>query len=118
MGTKDAPAPRLMCAHTFNFNLTYRGTSLSDGKCKLMVKSEDESILVLHSSNQFAYKDTPLAMLTTNNFFWFFSSHKNIGREKVITSVCEMKMYKLSSVTDITVDSDDDAEWLPAPPPF
>ena len=29
-----------------------------------------------------------------------------------------MKKYKLGSVTDISVDSDDGAEWLHAPPPF
>ena len=36
----------------------------------------------------------------------------------MITSVCETKKYKLRSVIDSTVDSDDDAEWLQAPPPF
>ena len=100
LGTPDTPALRPTHSHTHDFNLTYRGARLVDGECKLMAKREDKSVLVLHSADQLAYKDTALAMLTTNTCFQFFSSCKNIGRGKVITSICETKKYKLGSVTD------------------
>ena len=116
--TCAAPAPRPTRAHTFDFNLTYKGARLIDGECKLAAKSEDEGVLVFHTADQFAYKNTALGLLSTNNCFRFFLSRKNIGRGKVFTRVCETKKYKLGSVTDITIDNDDDIEWLQVPPPF
>ena len=112
VGTKDTPALRPTRSHTHNFNLTYRGARLVDGECKLTAKTEDESVLVLHSADQLAYKDTALAILSTNTCFRFFSSRKNIAGRKVLTSVCETKKFKLGSVTDISVDSDEGTEWL------
>ena len=89
-----------------------------DGECKLTTKAEDESVLVLYSANQLAYKDTALGILSTNTCFQFFSSRKNIAGGKVLTRVCETKKFKLGSITDISVDSDGGTEWLHAPPPF
>ena len=105
VGTKDTPSPRLTHSHTYNFNLTYRGARLVDGQCKLTAKTEDESVLVLHSADQLAYKDMALAMLTTNTCF-------------EVTSICETKKYKLGSVTDSTMDTDAGTEWLDSPPSF
>ena len=118
MGTKDTPAPRPTHSHTHDFNLIYRGARLVDGECKLTAKTEDDSVLVLHSANQLAYKDTALAILSTNTCFRFFSYRKNIAGGKVITSGCETKKFKLCSVTDISVDSDEGTEWLRTPPLF
>ena len=118
VGTKDTPALTPTRFHTHDFNLTYRGARLMDGECKLNTKTEDESVLVLHSANQLAYKDTALAILSTNTCFQFFSSRKNIAGGMVLTSVCETKKFKLGSITDISVDSDEGTEWLRAPPSF
>ena len=118
VGTKDTPSPRPTRSHTYDFNLTYRGARLVDGQCKLTAKTEDESVLVLHSVDQLAYKDSALAMLTTNTCFRFYSSCKGIARGKVTTSICETKKYKLGSVTDSTADTDVGTEWLDSPLPF
>ena len=118
VGTKDTPAQRPTCSHTHDFNLTYRGARLVDDECKLTAKTENESVLVLHSANQLAYKDTALAILSTNTCFRFFSSRKIIAGGKVLTSVCETKKFKLGSIIDISVDSDEGTEWLHTLPPF
>ena len=118
VGTKDTPSPRLTHSHTYNFNLTYRGARLVDGQCKLTTKTEDESVLVLHSADQLAYKDMALSMLTTNTCFRFYSSCKDSARGEVTTSICETKKYNLGSVTDSTADTDAGTEWLDSPPSF
>ena len=55
-----------MRAHTFDFNLSFRGTRLIDGECKDSALSADEGVLVFHSADQFGYKDSSLSMLTTS----------------------------------------------------
>jgi len=114
----DAPAPRPTRAHTFDFNLTHAGARLLDGECKLTSNPEQEGVLVFHSADQLAYKDTALAMLTTNNSFKFFTSTKNTDTGKISTTFCETRKYKLGSITDIKLDTDCNEVWLLKPPGF
>ena len=118
VGTKDTPCPIPTHSDTNNFNLTNRGARLVDGQCNLTAKTEDESVLVLHSADQLAYIDTALAMLTTNTSFRFYSSSKHVARGKVTTSICETKKYKLGSVTDSRADNDAGTKWLDSPTSF
>ena len=115
----DAPAPRPTRAHTFDFNLTHRGARLLDGECKISSSNEqEEAVLVFHSVDQLAYKDTALSMLTTNTSFKLFTSTQNPITGKIGTTFCETKKYKLGSLTDITIDTDANEDWLQNPPSF
>ena len=73
----SCPAPRLTRAHTFDFNLSFRGARLIDGKCKDTASKADEGVLVFHSADQFGYKDSSLSMLTTSTGIKFFKSRKD-----------------------------------------
>ena len=73
----SCPAPKPMRANTFNFNLSFRGTRLIDGKCKDTASKADEGVLVFHSADQFGYKDSTLSMLTTSTGIKFFKSCKD-----------------------------------------
>ena len=72
--TCDAPAPRPTQSHTFYFNLTYCGARLIDGECKGSAVDDEKAVLVLHSLEHLALKESALAMLTTNNCFTFYRS--------------------------------------------
>ena len=69
-----APVPRPTRAHTFDFNLTFVGTHLLDGECKLAQAQHEKVILVFHSLDQLAFKDKALALLTMSNSFTFYNS--------------------------------------------
>ena len=75
----SCPAPRPMRAHTFDFNLSFRGARLIDGECKDTALKTDEGVLVFHLADQFGYKDSSLSMLTTSTGIKFFKSRKDSG---------------------------------------
>ena len=51
-GYPDAPAPRPTRAHTFDFNCTYQGARLLDGKCKASASNAEIAFMVLHLQEQ------------------------------------------------------------------
>ena len=65
-----------MRVHTFDFNFSFRGARLIDGKCKDSASSADEGVLVFHLADQFACKDSSLSMLTTSTGIKFFKSQR------------------------------------------
>ena len=73
----SCPTTRPMRAHTFDFNLSFRGARLIDGECKDTSSKADEGVLVFHLADQFGYKDSSLSMLTTSTEIKFFKSHKD-----------------------------------------
>ena len=83
--TYQVPIPRPTRSHTFDFNLTYAGARLIDGECKGQAAESEKAVLVLHSLEQLAVKDTALAMLTTNNSFVFYRSKLLTGLQTVQT---------------------------------
>ena len=44
------------------------------GECKGIASDTDKAVLVLHTLEQLALKETAVAMLMTNNHFMFFKS--------------------------------------------
>ena len=84
-----------MRAHTFDFNLSFRGARLTDGKCKDSALSADEGVLVFHLADQFGYKDSSLSMLTTNTGIKFFKSCKDSEAGAMKTIFYETRKYKL-----------------------
>ena len=84
-----APVPRPTRSHTFDFNLTYAGARLIDGECKGIATEDEKAVLVLHSLEQLALKETALAMLTTNNCFTFYRSKLAHGPATVQTKYDE-----------------------------
>ena len=86
----NSPAPQSTHAHTFDFNLMSWGVGLLDSKCKLTSNANHESVLVFHSADQTAFKDTASSILTTNTSFKFFSSTKNTDIDKISMTVCEI----------------------------
>ena len=113
-----APVPRPTRAHTFDFNLSYKGARLLDGECKGTVSEHEKAILVFHSLDQLAFKDEALALLTTNNSFIFYSSWLVDGPNYVQTCFHELRKFKLGPVANIKVDLEKDAEHLQTPPRF
>ena len=113
-----APAPRPTWSHTFNFNLTYCGARLVDGECKGSAAEDEKAVLVLHSLEQLALKQTALAMLTTNNSFTFYKSKLVHETKTVQTKYDESNKFDLGPITDIGTDAGSDLEELEKPPSF
>ena len=113
-----APVPRPTRAHTFDFNLLYKGARLLDGECKGTVSEHKKAILVFHSLDQLAFKDEALALLTTNNSFIFYSSWLVDRPNYMLTCFYELRKFKLRPVANIKVDLEKDAEHLQTPPHF
>ena len=113
-----APVPRPTRAHTFDFNLSYKGARLLDGECKGEASEHEKAILVFHSLDQLAFKDEALALLTTNDSFIFYLSWLVHGPNYVQTVSHELRKFKLGPVANIAVDLDKDAEHLQTPPRF
>ena len=67
MAEVKTPVPRPTRAHTFDFNLSYKGACLLDGECKGSQLEHEKAILVFHSLDQLAFKDKALAFLMMNN---------------------------------------------------
>ena len=100
----DAPIPRPTHSHTFDFNLTYCGARLIDGKCKENASEDEKGVLVLHTLDQLALKDTALAVLTTNNGFAFYKSWLEPETKSVKTQFDESGKFSLGPVYDIKND--------------
>ena len=113
-----APAPRPMRAHTFDFNLSFRGARLLDGECKGSQVEHEKAILVFHSLDQLAFKDEALALLTMNNSFTFYSSWIVDGAGYIQTTYHELRKFKLGPVSKLDVDPGAEQEHLQAPPSF
>ena len=117
--TCHAPAPRPTRSHTFDFNLTYCGARLVDGECKGSAAAEDEkAVLVFHSLEQLALKQTALAMLTTNNSFTFYKSKLVHEMKTVQTKYDESNKFDLGPITDTETDDGSALEELQKPPSF
>ena len=116
--TCDAPAPRPTWLHTFDFNLMYCGARLIDGECKGSAADDEKAVLVLHSLEQLALKESALAMLTTNNCFTFYRSKLVHGSKTVQTKYDESNKFDLEPITDIGTDTGSDLEELEKPPTF
>ena len=113
-----APVPRPKRAHTFDFNLTFAGARLLDGKCKLAQAQHEKAILVFHSLDQLAFKDKALALLTTSNSFTFYNSWIVDGAAYIQTCYHELRKFKLGHITKLDKDKDKNAEHLKLPPTF
>ena len=105
MANIDAPVPRPTQAHTYDFNFTYMGAHLIDGECKGNSKPDSKSaasvVLVLYSSEQLAYKQSALSMLTTNESITFFDAFKNCDTKRICVTFHELPKYDLEPVQDI-----------------
>ena len=113
-----APVPRPTRAHTFDFNMSYKGARLLDGECKGAASEADKAVLILHSLDQLAFKDKALCLLTTNNTFTFYSSWFVHGANYIQTCYHELRKFKLEPIAKLDVDLDKDAGHLPIPPRF
>ena len=100
----DAPVPRPTHAHTFDFNLTYGGARLIDGEWKGTASEDEKGVMVLHTLDQLALKETGLAMLTTNNSFAFYRSRIEKDTKTVKTEYDERSKFDLGPVYDIEND--------------
>ena len=113
-----APAPRPMRAHTFDFNLSYRGACLLDGECKATQSEHEKAILIFHSLDQLAFKDEALTLLTTNNSFTFYTSWIVDGAGYIQMTYHELKKFKLGPVSNIEIDLGENEKHLKKPPTF
>ena len=116
----SCPASRLTRAHTFDFNLSFRGARLIDGECKDTASKADEGVLVFHSADQFGYKDSSLSMLTTSTGIKFFKYCKDSGAGAMKTIFYETRKYKLGPITQSSFMQDQHAgdDDLQLPPKF
>ena len=93
------------CAHTFDFNLTYCGARLIDGECKGTATEDEKCVLVLHTLDQLALKNSALGVLTTNNTFAFYKSWLEPATHMVKTEYDESWKFSLGPVYDISTGS-------------
>ena len=102
MADIDAPVPCPTQAHTYDFNCTYMGVRLIDGECKGESKPDTKSaasmVLVLHSTEQLAYKRSALSMLTTNESITFFDAFKDRDTKRIHVTFHELPKYDLDPV--------------------
>ena len=122
MENLNAPVPRPTRAHTYDFNCTYMGVRLIDGECKgdskPKAKSAASSVLVLHSVEQLAYKNTALSMLTTNDSITFFEAVKDVPTNRICVTFDEGEKYDLEPVVDMNQDLDSTLPYLADPPKY
>ena len=116
--TCHAPAPKPTRSHTFNFNLMYCGARLVDGEYKGSAAEYKKAVLVLHSWEQSALKQTALAMLMTNNCFTFYKSKLVHETKTVQTKYNESNKFDPGPITDTETDAGSDLEELEKPPSF
>ena len=113
-----APVTRPTRAHTFDFNMSYKGARLLDGECKGVASDNDKAILIFHSLDQLPFKDKALSLLTTNNSFTFYSSWLVPAANYIQTCYHELRKFKLEPVAKLKVDLDKDAPHLLIPPRY
>ena len=76
-----------------------------DGECKGQAEKADSAILVLHSLDQLAMKDSALALLTTNFGFTYYKSTLVNGESKTVHTVYqESERINLGPVADLSTD--------------
>ena len=114
----NVPVPRPTRAHTFDFNLTYCGARLIDGECKGSTTEDEKCVLVLHTLDQLAVKDSALGVLTTNNTFAFYKSSLEPATHIVKTEYDESSKFSLGPVYDISTDPGTNVEPWNTPPTF
>ena len=89
-------------AHTYDFNCTYMGACLIDGECKGESKPDAKSavtaVLVLHSTEQLAYKRSALSMLTTNESITSFDAFKDHDTKRIHVTFHKLPKYDLDPV--------------------
>ena len=113
----SVPVPRPTRSRTFDFNLTYRGARLLDGECKGQADKADAAILVLHSLDQLAMKDSALALLTTNFGFTYYRSTLVNDESKTVRTVYqESERIDLGPVAELVTDSGTGQDVLGFPP--
>ena len=93
-GYPHAPAPRLMRAHTFDFNCIYNGARILDGECKASTTKAEIAFMVLHSTEQLVTQDMAMSMLTTSHQRAFYKTVKIRGSGHLKTTVCRMHTYE------------------------
>ena len=110
------PVPRPTRSHTFVFNLTYCSARLIDGECKGSATEDEKCVLVLHTLDQLALKNSVLGVLTTNNTFTFYKSWLEPATHMVKTVYDESCKFSLGPVYDITTDPGTNVEaWKTSP---
>ena len=87
-GYPQAPAPRPMRAHTFDFNCTYNGACKLDGECKASATMAEIGFMVLHSTEQLVTQDVAMSMLTTSHQIAFYKTVKMRGSGCLKTTLC------------------------------
>ena len=102
MANIDALVPRPTRAHTYDFNCTYMSAHLIDGECKGNSKPDSKSaasvVLILHSAEQLAYKQSALSILTTNESITFFDAFKDCNTKRIHVTFHELPKYDLEPV--------------------
>ena len=114
----NVPVPRPTCSHTFDFNLTYCGARLIDGECKGTATEAEKCVLVLHTLDQLALKNSALGVLTTNNTFAFYKSSLEPATHRVKTEYDESGKFSLGPVYDIANDYGCSLDVWKTPPSF
>ena len=96
------------------------GVRLIDRECKgdskPKAKSAASSVLVLHSVEQLAYKNTALSMLTTNESITFFKAVKDVPMNHICVTFDEGQKYE--PVIDMKQDLDNTLPYLTDPPKY
>ena len=88
-----------------------------NGECKGTSEKADSAILVLHSLEQLALKDSALALLTTNFGFTYYKSTLVNGESKTVHTVCqESDRINLGPVADLSTDTGTGQDTLSFPP--
>ena len=88
-----------------------------DGECKGHAEKADAAILVLHSLDQLAMKDSALALLTTNFGFTYYKSTLMNGESKTVRTVYqESERFDLGPVAELATDSGTGQDALGSPP--
>ena len=95
---------------------------LNDGECKGESKPDTNSaasvVLVLHSTEQLAYKRSALSMLTTNVSITFFDAFKDRDTKRIYVTFHELPRYDLDPVQDLRKDLDKSLPELADPPKY
>ena len=115
-GYPHAPAPRHMRAHIFDFNCTYHGACILDGKCKASATKAEIGFVVLHSTEQLVTQNVAMSMLTTLHQMAFYKTVKMRGSGHLKTTMCRMHTYELGHVKDLKADMYNDEPHIQKSP--
>ena len=104
-GYPHAPAPRPTTAHTFDFNCTYHGAHILDGKSKASATKAEIGFMASHSTEQLVTQDMAMSMLTTSHQMAFYKTVKMRGSGHLKTTMCRTHTYELGHVKDLKADT-------------